>query len=147
MVTTIEQIRNKLKSRNGAGEFISFSVSATFLLLLLLMSLSICGWYYSKERLETVSQQAARLALVAGSLEEAEKITTSFADEQLTDWRFVPGSAKCDVRYKNGSKTEWEKGAILEVEVSARLRGVPDIFPRERYASTTVMLEYVADID
>jgi len=147
MVLIIKQIREKLKTRNGAGEFISFSVSVTLLLILLLMILSICGWYYSKERLETVSQQAARLALVAESLEEAEQITTSFAKEQLTDWRFVPGSARCDVRYKNGSRTEWEKGAILEVEVSAQLRGVPGIFPKERYASTTVMLEYVADKD
>ena len=141
----MEHIRKKIKSREGAGEFISYAVSITLLLAIFMTIVLLSGTYFARLRMEAVSQEAARLIVVSDSLESAGLAASEYASAQLTGWKFVSGTVYAEVRYKNGSKKAWEKGAILEVEVSADVTAIPPMLPRTRYAITTVMLEYQPD--
>lgn len=138
----MDSLRSKIKDMRGGGEFISYAVSVTLLLTIFMTIVLLSGTYFAKLKMEAVSQEAARLIVVSDSLDAANQTASEYVASQLTGWKFVPGTVTAEVRYKSGSKRTWEKGAILDVEVSAEVTAIPPMLPRTRYVLTTVMLEY-----
>lgn len=122
-----KQILKKIKSRSGAGEFISFSISILLLCLIFMTMLYLGVSAIKKVDVEKASQAAARRIVVCADPQTAASIAQETA-------RAVAGNqAVAQIAYNEGSKQKWEKGALIDVLVRYnRLSSV-----------TTVMLEYV----
>ena len=71
------------RARSGSGEFIGFSISIIFLLYLFLLVLSFTIYEISSQKIQNVSREVARDAIVCQSLEEAKNVVNLEAKTYL----------------------------------------------------------------
>lgn len=128
-MTFPRRVLKKIKSRKGAAEAISFTVSIVFMLAIFLYMLTLGMQSLNRLDAQKASQAAARMIVVSESLGEAGSAVSNYLQSH---WN---GKYTGTVAFNPEGKQEWEKGALIDVTVTS---------PHAR-AVTTVMLEYMPE--
>ena len=130
------------RARRGSGEFIGFSISIIFLLYLFLLVLSFTIYEISSQKIQNVSREVARDAIVCQSLEEARNVVNLEAKTYLG-----PNKNIKKVNYSEDVEEKWVKGGLIDVEISATIKTYEPITTKRVHSITTIMIERTEEDD
>jgi len=130
------------RARRGSGEFIGFSISIIFLLYLFLLVLSFTIYEISSQKIQNVSREVARDAIVCQSLEEARNVVNLEAKTYLG-----PNKNSTKVNYSEDVEEKWVKGGLIDVEISATIKTYEPITTKRVHSITTIMIERTEEDD
>ena len=130
--------------RRGAGEFIGYTITVTFLLYILILGLSAMILFRNIRLLTQSAQKAARECVTAHSLADAGKIAQMEADKALQG-RTGVSDIRASVTPAAFSGNEWKKGSYIYVRVSAYIATMDPLTSGTRDCVVMIMVEHEED--
>lgn len=132
--------------RKGSGEFIGFSISIVFLLYLFLLVFSFTIYEISSQRIQNVSREVARDAIVCESFEEAKNVVDLEAKTYLNQNKNIK-RVRTKVNYSEDVEEKLVKGGLIDVEISATIKTYEPLTTRRVHSVTTIMIERTEEDD
>lgn len=130
--------------KRGAGEFIGYTVTVTFLVYILILGLSAMILFHNIRLLEQCAQRAARECVTAHNLAGAQRIAQLEAEKVLQNHTGV-SDIRTSVTMAPISGTEWKKGSYIYVAVSAYLSTMDPLTSGRRDCVVMIMVEHEED--
>lgn len=137
----MKQIK-KINWKEGAGEFIGFTVSVVFLMSFLLLIFGMFMQYRAMGDLDSAVMTISHDIVSCESLEEAQDMAEEEMTWLLGDTKYMPASRmQIRVGYASGSDQEWRKGNFITVSLSAYMNSYDPITKGTREVSAMAMIE------
>lgn len=143
--------------KSGAGEALSFIFAAPCMILVFVLLVAIIQTGLVKERLEYISYDACRKAVVQDTYDKGLKAAQKCvaADFPTSNIKYVTGSENVRIyisglkaepeRYSKKDKQAWKKGIYVQCIVSAKINPVFAFMKKERSSSVIMMIENPAE--
>ena len=108
--------------------------------------LSFTIYEISSQKIQNVSREVARDAIVCQSLEEARNVVNLEAKTYLWPNKNIK-KVRTKVNYSEDLEEKWVKGGLIDVEISATIKTYEPITTKRVHSITTIMIERTEEDD